>query len=235
MPPDRAALSARSIFGLAVVALGVLLTLSNLGLIDGDDFWEYWPAVFLLIGAGRLSSGDLGKGLFWLALGTAFLLPVVFEELEWEDLFDYWPVFLVALGLHMVVRSFFPRPARRPRRAQRPASREADAPDLDATALLSSLRRSVTATDFRRGSLTAVMGGCDVDLTAAGLAPEGAEIEIFAFWGGVTLRIPDDWEVDSRLAVFMGALEDRTEPRATAGGRLTISGVALMGGLEIRH
>lgn len=232
MARPRSRGSSRIVFGLAVVAVGVLLTLDNLGLFDFDDLWRFWPVVLMLIGISKLSSGEPGRGLLWLAVGTAFLLPVVFEELEWKQIWDFWPLFLVALGLHMVARSLFPR-SRRPRPG--PAiDRAAPEAELKASAFLTGVERRVTGI-FRRGNLAAVMGACDVDLTGTELAPEGAEIEIFAFWGGVTLRVPEDWMVDPRLVVLMGVVEDNTRQMKGSGPGLTVKGMALMGGLEVRN
>ena len=234
-------LTARSICGLTIILFGVLLTLDNLGLIYFDDFWQLWPVVLLMVGLSKLSSGEWARGILWLLLGAAFLLPVIFEEIEIEDLWHYWPLFLIAIGVSMVARSF-QRPAggdsaprqRQPRASERPAPDSESSGEVQAFAFLSTVQRSVS-TVFRRGDLTAVLGACNLDLTAAELPPEGAVLEIFAFWGGVELRIPDHWTVDPQLAVLMGAIEDKTHQRAATGGRLTIKGVALMGGFEIRN
>ena len=60
-------------------------------------------------------------------------------------------------------------------------------------------------------------------------------VEVFAFWGGIELRIPDHWAVDPQLAVVMGSCEDKTRKPATGSDRLVIQGFALMGGLEVRN
>ena len=226
-----------SILGLAIVALGVLLTLDNLGLIELDNLWAYWPVLLLLVGAARLSAGEVGKALFWLALGTLFLLPNVLEAFEWEMLWDYWPLALIAVGVRVAAGSFA---SRRHQQAARSATETASDPDEDATetadfAFFSTVRRRIDSKEFRHGELTAILGGCELDLSRAELAPGGAVIEAFAFWGGVQLRIPDHWTVDPQVAVLMGGVEDKTRQRAEPGGRLVIKGFALMGGLEISN
>ncbi len=231
--------NARVVFGLAVVAVGVLLTLHNLRLFDFHDLWRFWPVVLILIGMAKLGSGQPGSGLFWLAIGTVFLLPVVFEEIDWHDLWDFWPLLFIALGLRMVAPAFFPAPGcrpgtRRPRERDVAATDDASTQDLQASAFLTGTQRRVSGV-LRHGDLTAVMGGCDIDLSGAETAPSGAEIEIFAFWGGVTLRVPDDWELEPRVSVLMGVLEDNTHQRLATGGKLTVKGMALMGGLELRN
>ena len=233
MTRDRSG-NSRIVFGLAVVAVGVLLTLDNLGLFDFGKIWDYWPVILILIGISKLVSGRLGPGLVLLVIGTAFLLPLIFEDIDWHDVWDYWPLFLVGLGVHLVLRSFFPHPRRAETEGRREEFPEEPDQDLRASAFLTGVHRRVSGV-LHGGSLTAVMGGCEADLRDAETPPEGAVIDIFAFWGGVTLRIPDDWEVNPQVAVLMGVLEDNTRQRSTTTGRLQVKGMALMGGLEIKN
>ncbi|MEM7352355.1 MAG: DUF5668 domain-containing protein [Acidobacteriota bacterium] len=238
MAEQRTYLSTRSIVGLAIVAFGVLLTLDNLGLVEVDNYWRFWPVLFLLAGLSRLGAGEIGKGVFWLILGTVFLLPNVIDfdwDTVWDLLRDYWPLVLIAFGLRMVVGSFTGRGRQRePSPIEVSDGSAASSAEIDAFAFLSSVTRRVEAQDFRHADLTAVLGGCELDLTRAEVAPEGATVEIFAFWGGVELRIPEHWAVEPQVAVMMGGVEDKTRQTA-AQGRLVIKGFTLMGGLEIRN
>lgn len=91
--------------------------------------------------------------------------------------------------------------------------------------------------EFAGGSLTAVMGGCELDLTGAATPPAGAVIDVFTMWGAIELRVPRDWEVISQVTPLMGAVEDK---RAAASGgaptgRLTLRGFVLMAGVEIKN
>ena len=238
MAEKRSTLPARSILGFAIVVLGVLLTLDNLGWVEFDDFWQYWPVLLLLVGLSKATSGEPGKGFFWLAIGTLLLLPSLFEAFDWERLWEFWPLALIAAGLHMVVRSFAPRRNRQASIATHDTGfegRDAPSVEVEAFAFLSTVRRRVEEVDFSHGELTAVLGACELDLSRAELPPEGAVVEVFAFWGGVEIRVPEHWALDPQVAVFMGGIEDKTRQQAAPRGRLVIKGFALMGGLEIRN
>ncbi|HEX9615098.1 MAG TPA: hypothetical protein VGA55_06310, partial [Bacteroidota bacterium] len=61
-------------------------------------------------------------------------------------------------------------------------------------------------------------------------------IEIFAFWGGVVIRIPEDWTVAVKVAPIMGGVEDSSvPPKGGDAKRLNITGYAIMGGAEIKN
>ena len=103
-------------------------------------------------------------------------------------------------------------------------------------------RRSVSSA-LRGADLTAFMGGVTLDLTQARLEGDEAVVDAIAFWGGIEIRVPQDWIVVSRVIPLMGGFEDKTRPPAPAGERtvpavaprLIVRGVATMGGIEVKN
>ena len=97
---------------------------------------------------------------------------------------------------------------------------------ISAFALMAGFERSNNSQNFRGGDLTAVMGGCEIDLRQASLrAP--AIIDIFVMWGGVEIRVPDDWTVDLQGTPMLAGFVDKTRPPALATEkRLVIRGTA---------
>ena len=102
-------------------------------------------------------------------------------------------------------------------------------------AVLCGSKSRITSQAFRGGDITAFMGGCELDLTAADLGPEEAVVDVFALMGGVEITVPPDWTVDARVIPFMGGMDDSTD-RSTAdpAKRLVIKGFVMMGGIEIK-
>jgi hypothetical protein len=59
---------------------------------------------------------------------------------------------------------------------------------------------------------------------------------VFAMWGGIEIRVPDDWTVVSRVTPVLGGFDDKTRPSPGAGAhRLVIRGFAIMGGIEVKN
>jgi hypothetical protein len=94
----------------------------------------------------------------------------------------------------------------------------------------------ITTPDFKGGQATAVMGGCEIDLRGASM-PEGrpAVIDTFAFWGGIEIKVPDDWEVVSRGNAVLGGFVNNARPLAGSRRRLVVTGLAIMGGVEVKN
>jgi predicted membrane protein len=92
------------------------------------------------------------------------------------------------------------------------------------------------APGFRGADLGAFMGAVILDLTQAKIEADEAVVDTFALWGGIEIRVPSDWSVESRVTPLMGAYEDKTRPTATESGkRLVVRGFVVMGGVEIKN
>jgi hypothetical protein len=97
------------------------------------------------------------------------------------------------------------------------------------------------ATAFEGADVTNVMGRSELDLRDATLAPgESAEVRVMSAMGGVIVRVPPAWTVDSGAVSAFGTIRDerirRPEPEAGAGPapRIVLRGVVLFGKLTIR-
>ena len=95
-------------------------------------------------------------------------------------------------------------------------------------------QRRVASPAFRRGDLTAVMGGVELDLRAAATANGDALIDVFVMWGGIEIWVPPDWVVVNKVGVLMGGVEDKSTGTRDARHRLTVRGFVVMGGLEVK-
>lgn len=220
----------RFLFGLFVIVVGVLLTLDNLDVLEAERYLRYWPAGLIAIGLAQLvqacSVGGRVGGLIWMGIGTWLLLDVL--DLVQVSVWGLWPILLVIVGATMIWRTFVP------------GWRLAPASETDATvsalAVMSGVERVSASRDFRGGELTAVMGGCEIDLRQASIAGDEAVIEVFAMWGGIELRVPETWVIINEVLPILGGVEQKTRSTAQEGRpRLVVRGTVIMGGVEIKN
>ena len=105
-----------------------------------------------------------------------------------------------------------------------------------AVAILGGTRRAGRWTPARVNHAFAVCGGAELDFREAALGPGVTELRVFAMWGGVDIIVPPGLNVESHGMGIMGGfdhmLDDRPEHDPLAP-TLRISGVALMGGVDI--
>lgn len=216
--------------GLIVIAVGVLFTLDNLGITEADQYLRYWPAGLIAVGLLKLAQSRDGMGGafggFMFALAGTWLL---LEQIEVVRLsfWDLWPVLLVMFGGYLVWQGYSGR-------QQRAASGDANSV-VSGLAVLGGVARGNNSRAFRGGNLTAVMGGCELDLRQAAIDGE-AVLDVFAMWGGIEIRVPEDWTVVGRVTPLLGGFDDKTRPAQGASAhRLVIRGFAIMGGIEVKN
>lgn len=229
-PTRRPSATPQLVFGLLIITAGVLLTLGNLDVLDPWEFLRWWPVGIIAIGLAKLWQSRDGRGgeiagtIF--TLGGAWLLLHTLDVVRSIDVEDAWPVLLVILGGAIVWRGIRGRP--------QPAPNDS-ASTITAVAILGAVNRGSNSRTFRGGELTAIMGGCEIDLRRAAIDGE-AIFDVFAMWGGIDLRVPEDWVVESRVTPLMGGVDDKTRPPQGAGThRLILRGFAIMGGVEVKN
>jgi len=224
----------RLVIGLALALFGVLYTLDNLGLVDARVLLRYWPALLIVFGGAQMVAArrrsDVLQGGFWAVLGGLFLLAHL-HLLPMVSFWDLWPLVLVFFGLRMVLR------ARQPREPVIGAGAGDDGSTVQALAIMSGVQRRPTTVAFRGGNLTAIMGGVEVDLTAARMVADRAVIDCFACWGGIEITVPPGWVIRSNVMPLMGGFGAKVNAPAPgeATGELLVTGWAIMGGIVIKQ
>lgn len=99
-----AASDRKSVLAVILIVIGSILLLDKLNFFFIP--WYFFTWQFLLIGIGFLIIITQEKwegGLVLITIGTAFLLPRIFD-ISMRDVFNYWPVILILIGVVTLVR-----------------------------------------------------------------------------------------------------------------------------------
>jgi hypothetical protein len=112
-------------------------------------------------------------------------------------------------------------------------------------AVLGQSRGTAAGDDVHGTDVSVVMGGCRLDLRQVVLAPgEEVVVDVLAVMGGVTIRVPDGWLVDTRAVPILGRLRDQRVPpdwsadekladERSTPPRLVLHGAVVLGGIRI--
>jgi len=227
----------RLILGAFIIVLGALALLDNLQIFNTRDLIQFWPTVFIVAGAIKLSQANtrsgyiIGGGL--IAAGTIITLNRI--GIIHFRMRDWWPVFMIAGGLVVIFKDKANDIFRglNSSTMNNNATTSSDT-HLDIVAIMSGHQGNIASSDFRGGAITAIMGGAELDLRNAVIQTE-AVLNVTAFWGGITLKIPSDWTVVNNGFAFLGGIDDSSVPSMNANKRLIITGTAVMGGVEIKN
>lgn len=226
----------RVFWGLTLIVLGILLLFDQLGELDfGNIVSRYWPAVFIIIGLSILIGSGLrsaGPALFFILFGAFFLL-MRLEVLHYS-LWHYWPVFIIAVGIWVLIRPIFARDGA-PWEKKSPEAALAD-DELGISAVFSGLRRRIESAAFKGGKAEVVLGSLDLDLTGAGLAGDQAVIYLSVVLGSIVVRVPRGWQVAIDGSPVLGSIEDKRRPAAAPEKKalLRVKGSAVLGSIEFK-
>lgn len=217
----------RLLIGVLLLAAGILFLLDVAEYVDGGEIiGTWWPLAVIAFGLVSLmgpARSIIGGGIVILVglvllIATLGILPVSAGEIV-------LPLILIAVGLGLLfVRAGY--------RGGDPHN------TVNGFAVFGGQDIVSRADRFTGGSLTAIFGGATLDLRQAALDSEGAQVETFAAFGGIDIIVPRGWRVTVSGMPLFGAFEDhadrsaRVEPETPT---FRVSGIALFGGIEVKH
>jgi hypothetical protein len=238
------------VIGLAVVAVGVLFLLRNVGIVYFDDLWQYWPVILIVVGVSKLvnphRASNVVGGIMIGGVGVVFLLRNL--GYIYGDVWPYlWPGIIIAVGLSILVKHLDgPQP---PSSLPMPGSPFTSGSGFSGTTsasnylhienVFSGTRQKIESQDFEGGKIAVVFGGAEIDLR--GVATKRAEISIKAeaVFGGIELWVPAHWQTLVRGTGVFGSFEDKTFPAAPGASatapRLVITGAAVFGSVIVKN
>jgi hypothetical protein len=213
----------RLVIGLAIMLVGFLLALDSLGFADAGRVFRFWPLFLVAVGVTKLLGNACQRsGAFLLIVLGVALLALNLGLLSFPRVAA---IVLFLVGARIAWKALSPR-------AAVPATDAGSS--LDVVAILGGSKRGVSG-DFKGGQAFAFMGGSEIDLRRATMTADEAVLDIFVFWAGLEVKVPEDWEVVSRGLPILGGYVDNTRHSPGAQKRLVVTGLAIMGGVEVKN
>lgn len=222
--------STQVIWGIVLVAAGVIFGLNALHIADIDLFFEGWWTLFIIVPCtvGLFTEREKTGNLIGLLIGVGLLLwqrEIVSFSLLWKLVL---PCAVVILGLRLLLGALFGKKAD-----------PADAPPLgsapkNATAVFSGVDLNYYGQPFEGAALTAVFGGIGCDLRGA-IIDRDCTVRVTAAFGGIDLILPPSVNVKVAVTGIFGGAENKTAPHPLPDlPTVYVQGVALFGGVDVK-
>ncbi len=220
------------VFGLFVIAAGVLLIYRNMGLLDPEMKRIFFSWQMIMIAAGVINLVKKSSrlfGLILLSVGGFFMLPKIME-LPLNFTQTFWPLLVIIGGVLIIF--FSVKGCKRIGQFSHSSTDDV----IDDSFVFSGGERTITSESFSGGKSVNVFGGSTYDLTQSKLKEGINVLEVTCVFGGTKVIVPSTWNVRVEVSSVLGAFEDkrkfRNDPIDTSR-TLVIKGSAVLGGGEI--
>ncbi|MEO8764969.1 MAG: DUF5668 domain-containing protein [Ginsengibacter sp.] len=249
--------SSRIWSGLVLVAVGVLLLASKMGMPVPS--WVFtWPVLLIAIGllTGIKSRFHNPGAIIMILIGGIFLVDETSPELNFHNYI--LPAILIGVGFIFIMRprhNWGDAAKKKGRRMQfdnapSPAkptalnyigakynAQEENAEYLEINTAFGSVKKIILSKNFKGGEINNFMGGTEINLMKADIQ-QPVELEVNNVFGGTKLIVPANWDIKNEVTAVFGGIEDKRSVGATVadpGKIIMLKGTCVFGGIEITN
>lgn len=216
------------VIGIIFIIFGGLFLLDNYDIIyfELPHFLFQWQMIFIIIGTVLfVTSQNKTAGVIFLAIGLFNYFP------------ELWPLVLILIGLAILYR----RSTKKSFLGQNfsfSSARGTVEEEFEDISVFGGGTKTYYSDSFKGGRVVSIFGGSEIRLTECKLAEGDNILEITALFGGNTLLVPRDWNVQIDVMPIFGGFSDKRlkDPNLVFDGsrKLLIKGVVIFGGGEIK-
>ena len=219
------------LWGIILVAVGVILAMNALGFASIDIFFDGWWTLFIIVPCtiGLFTDYDKSGHLIGICIGVFLLLccqDILNFRMFWKLLF---PAVIVIVGVKLIFGSMF---GNRGEQAFRQMQENGSVRNGAAT--LSDATFDYTGEVFEGARLDAVFGGIKCDLRGA-IINGDCVINASAIFGGIDIYVPDGLNVKVSSNSVFGGVSGRERGNDPANQHtLYLNATCLFGGVELK-
>ena len=228
------------IWGIVLVAAGVIFALNALGITNIDILFKGWWTLFIIIPCTvnfitSRNRDDVFGNLFGIAIGVFLLLcarGVLEYSMIWKLLF---PAVVVIIGFRMLIKGIFDRKDREDDDEDDDFDETLDnngKPPHTANAIFSAHRVSYDGMAFHSAELNVIFGGAQLDLRNA-IIEGDCKVSANCIFGGITILVPDNVNVKVYGSNIFGGISNHTTDHPGAH-TVYVKGNSIFGGVSIK-
>ncbi len=222
------------IWGIAIIALGVIFGGNAIGLFNLNVFFDGWWTLFIIVPSviSLITEREKIASLGFLATGIILLLAA-------QDVFSYdvaWKailaIFLILIGLGIIFKTIFH--SKNDKEVAKKVEDLKNDKTMDSqTAVFSGSDRIYNDEVFSGSNLVAVFGGVDLDLRKAKFEKDTV-IKAFCLFGGIDIKVPEDVQIKIKSGfIFGGVSDDRKGDESKGKHIIYLDAAGGFGGISI--
>ncbi len=222
----------RVLWGLLLVAAGVLFGLKAMDIIDFEIFFDGWWTLIIIIPSliSLVTQRDKTGSMIGLVVGV-FLFLVVRDIISLEMLGKLIvPVLMVVVGICLIFKDAFNKNAKE-------AVKRINARGLyknKSTSLFSTQKVAYSGEGFFGADLYGIFGSLECDMSGA-LLTEDIVVNAYGLFGSVDILVPENVNVEICATPVFGGVANKTRRPFTPGlPTIFVTGSALFGKIDIR-
>lgn len=218
------------IWGLALIAVGVIWAGNALGLFNINLFFSGWWTLFIIIPClwGLITESEKVGNLIGLLIGILLLLSaqnVISFGLIWRI---FIPAVLIIIGLNLIFKNLFNRSINEEIKKLNKNLNKDD----EIAAVFSAQKLNFDKEEFKGKNLDAIFGGIDLDLRGAKIVSD-IVINASAVFGGIDIIVPENVKVKIKSNAIFGGVSDKTK-KSEGKHTIYINATSIFGGVEIK-
>jgi len=232
----------KCLWGVVLVALGVIFGLNAIGVADINIFFPGWWTLFIIVPCtiSLITESDKMGSLVGIVIGLLLLagsLDVVDFDIVWKLMI---PVVLVGIGLGVIFKGMTGSDKARKivkehEHEKRTKIREGEVVDDDQEywATFSGQKINYDGKAFKSCRLEAIFGGVDLDLRGAKITKD-AVIKSCSIFGGVKIIVDSDTNVEVTSSSIFGGVTNNHKNSKSAKKTIYVDATCIFGGAEIK-
>ena len=226
------------LWGIVLVAIGIIFGLNALGIADIDVFFKGWWTLFIIVPSliGLFTERDKTGNVIGLIIGAGLLLAArgVFTfGTFWKLLI---PAIVIVIGVRLIFGNIFkkgPKPEKEWDRVKENSGENAKG-QKEFCAVFSGNNVNFDGEVFEGADLTAVFGGVECHLERA-IIEHDVTINATAVFGGVDIYLPANVNVKlSSSSVFGGAEVKNHHNSIENTITVYVNASAVFGGVDVK-
>ena len=219
------------LWGIVLVAVGVILTLNAFGVANVDIFFDGWWTLFIIVPCviGLFTDYDKSGHLIGICSGV-FLLLCCQDGLNFDM---FWkllaPAIIVIIGVKMILGSIFDNRGEQVFKQ----IKENNTTVRSGAATFSGATFDYTGEIFEGAKLDAVFGGIKCDLRGAVINGD-CVINASAVFGGIDIYVPENLNVKVSSNSIFGGVSGKERRNNPSNHTLYLNVTCLFGGVEVK-